>query len=54
MKKYHVLFKLNRRTVSRVCVLADDEKEAATKAENLILLDLRNIEYNKIVIISEK
>lgn len=51
--KYHVLFKFNRRTVCRVCVLAD-EKEAATKAENLILLDLRNIEYNKIVIISEK
>lgn len=49
MKKYHVLFKFNRRTVCRVCVLADDEKEAATKAENL-----RNIEYNKIVIISEK
>lgn len=54
MKKYHVLFKFNRRTVCRVCVLADDEKEAATKAENLILLDLRNIKYNKIVIISEK
>lgn len=54
MKKYQVLFKFNRRTVCIACVLADDAEEAATKAENLILLDLRNIEYNKIVIISEK
>lgn len=34
--------------------LADNENEAATKAENLILLDLRIIEYNKIVIILER
>lgn len=54
MKKYHVLFKLNRRTVCKVCILADNEIDAADKAENLILSDLRNIEYNKIVIISEK
>lgn len=54
MKKYRVLFKYNRRTVCIVCVSANNENDAATKAENLILLDLRNIEYNKIVIISEK
>jgi hypothetical protein len=54
MKKYQVLFKYNRRTVCIVCVLANNENEASAKAENLIMLDLRNIEYNKIVIISEK
>lgn len=54
MKKYKVLFKRNCRTVCIVSVLANNENEASTKAKNLILLDLRNIEYNKIVIISEK
>lgn len=54
MKKYQVLFKCNRRTVCRLCVLANNENEAIAKAENLILLDLRNIEYNKIVIKPEK
>lgn len=54
MKKYQVLFKCNRRTVCRVCVLANNENEDVAKAENLILLDLRNIEYNKIVIKPEK
>lgn len=50
MKKYQVLFKCNRRTVCRVSVLANNENEAATKAENLILLDLCNIEYNKLLL----
>lgn len=54
MKKYQVIFKFNCRTVCKVCVLANNENEASTKAENLVLLDLRNIEYNKIVITPEK
>ena len=54
MEKYQVLFKRNRRTVCTAFVLANNKTDAAAKAENLILLDLRNIEYNKIVIIPEK